>query len=611
MMSAGKWTRHVFHGGSHSCRIGMLHDDSGGMAQIYEANLLESSTIKYLCKVSREEEASRTNLQNEIRILEKIHRKKGVETRSVKMVDFGTRESDHFIILEHLKGIDLHDHLKSRKAPFGFDEFVLLATDLLLTIEHIHALKVIHRDIKPKNIRYSPRAQVYNRTRCLDFGISLELGESLIDTPNNRHLKCKSQGYSPPEAGDENIASDYCFDIYSVGAIMYYCATLTNPSEFPTDEGHHPRIILPSFNKSLNSWIAKSTHPIPRKRFRTAREAINALHAISKPTSEPWVTDYATSSAANRSKYSVSELTKSNHPLDLVIVMDSTDSMEPYRKQIEKEVNILSELMFQVNTDLRMTIIGLGDYESSETLQIASANNHSSLSKALSKFSSVSGGGDDAEAYEFAFSVLARHHKWRSGAKHMVLVIGDSFSHGFPNRLPFFRGARGDERTKIVAGFCKQFENHCKLHGLSYDSEWPRFKEHKFSASDNYGSRGETTIKTTNPLLQKLHKDYKTNRVMRPNIDRALEILNDNHSVQIHTLHCGNSELSRKFLTYVSVRGNGVMLGLDSEDDVVAALCALILSTDKSNYEMFVSQLSDEQTSLLQPATTMVATTRL
>ncbi len=583
------------------------------MAEIYEArNPFSGKSL--LAKVTRSKPESRANLNNEQRILNKIQNKKGIPTRSVSMIDHGTRDNEHFLILERLPGMDLHDFLKSQKVPFGFNQFVLMATEILLAIETVHALKVIHRDIKPTNLRYDVNQTVYNRMTCMDFGISLALGESLLELPNPKYLKCRSGGYSPPEAADESQSAHPTFDIYSVGAIMYYCATLENPPSKPSSEGLHPRISLQNFNKKLNDWVAKCTHPIPAKRFQTAREAIERLHAIQAPKTEPWIATYTTQSNAPSKKYSVQGLKETQTPLDLVIMIDSTDSMDPYRKEIESNVKMLSELLFSVFADLKITIIGLGDYESSDTLQLTSVRSHAQLVKAVSSLSSVSGGGDDAEAYEFAFSVLNRTdkhnlHEWRKNAGHMIIVIGDSFSHAFPAKMPFIRGAPGPGgmRTKQFNLVEAEFDRFCKRQGLNKDEEWPKFKSNNFKAKDNWGSniKQGQIIPTTNKLLRKLHSN-KDGNVYRPNIDKAIHNLKERQDIRIHTIHCGKSEISEKFFRYLSVRGEGVALKLDNAEDIVAVLSALILTNDPKNYQQFISQLSDEQTSLLQPATTLV-----
>ena len=95
----GKWVRHTFSASSgNSYKIGRLHDDSGGMAEIYEArNPFSGKSL--LAKVTRSKPESRANLNNEQRILNKIQNKKGIPTRSVSMIDHGTRDNEHFLIL--------------------------------------------------------------------------------------------------------------------------------------------------------------------------------------------------------------------------------------------------------------------------------------------------------------------------------------------------------------------------------------------------------------------------------------------------------------------------------------------------------------------------------
>jgi len=583
--------------------------------------------VSKLLGTPNETKSAIENLRNEKRILEYLARKRGAGVRSVELIDTGERNQQHFLALTMLAGIDLFDHLDALSDPLGYDEFVLLATDLLLTVESLHNVGIIHRDIKPRNIRYdSSISSAYERTKALDFGISMRHGEVLEDMVNQEFLTCESKGFSPPEAGNSRISVEPTFDIYSVGAIMYVAATNRNPPDKPSDEGSHPRVEVRNFHKGLNDWVARCTHPVPARRFQTPRDAIENLHSITKPPSDVWTLNpqrtFDPSSGPSR-KFDIADLVTTVHPLDLVLVIDSTESMDPFRKKIQEEVIELSSILFQVFSNLNLTLVGLGDYESSDTLQFTRASNHDELVLAVQELNSVSGGGDDAEAYEFAFSVLNRtdkhnKHEWRQNANHMIIVVGDSFSHAFPSKMPFVRGPPIHHYTDIqYKQFLTQqfqtvemeFQRFCDRHGLNKDTEWDKFPKHNFSASDNWGAiqKGGVIIPTTNPLLIALHEDRNNpGTVHRPNIDKAIHGLKERHSVTIHTIHCGTSEISEKFFKYLSVRGEGVALKLDSADDIVAILSALILTNDKSNYDRFVKKLDDQVTSRLQPVATMM-----
>jgi len=633
-------TRMKIQGQKADYTIGGVIDTGGGFGEIYAVNTVQKKTANRLLfkttstdtlpaenmvlKISKlrdkaiDTKAAIENLLNERRILDFIIKKNPGFERSTLLIDYGERNQQHFLALSKLGGVDLHDYLDALTNPLGYDDFILLATDMLLTIEALHAIGIIHRDIKPKNIRYDVSESGYERTKVLDFGISMRHGEVMEDMQNERFLMCKSSGFSPPESDNTRISAEPSFDIYSVGAIMYIAATNRNPPDSPTDEGLHPRVEVRNFDRKLNDWVAKCTHPSSQKRFQNARDAINNLHSITKPPSDEWVDspqrEIKSSSKPSRT-FDISDLVTTLTPLDLVLVIDSTESMDPFRNKIQDNVIELSDILFQVFSNLKLTIVGLGDYESSDTLQFTSVNKQDELITAVENLSTVSGGGDDAEAYEFAFSVLSRthkhkYHKWRKDANHMIIVIGDSFSHAFPSKMPFIRGAPGadGERTKQFNIVEAEFERFCQRHGMKKtDTLWNKFKRNNFTARDNWGGipREGVIIDTTNKLLIDLHRNSDGN-VMRPNIDKAIHSLKERDGISIHTIHCGDSAISEKFFQYLSVRGEGVALKLDSAEDIVAILSALILTNDKSNYDRFVNKLGDQVTSLLRPATTLM-----
>lgn len=151
----------------------------------------------------------------------------------VAILDFFQEEGKSYLIMEYVRGKNLHEMMMERGEPFSNEEVIDWAIQVceVLHYLHTHDPPVIYRDLKPSNIMIDER----NRVKLVDFGIARPFEES----EDNTHVV--SQGYSPPE--QYWGAADPRSDVYALGCTMYFlltgkdslALTVSNPKKLNND----------------------------------------------------------------------------------------------------------------------------------------------------------------------------------------------------------------------------------------------------------------------------------------------------------------------------------------------------------------------------------------
>src|SRR5690606_34964207 len=140
--------------------------------------------------------------------------------------DFGEEAGEPYLVQEYLPGEDLDE--KIRRA-----DLVPLATkvdwlrQIAQGLKYAHENGVVHRDVKPANIRVLPDGQV----RIMDFGIAKLLQAERQITQMG--FSVGTTGYLAPEQlrGEE---IDHRADIFSFGVLAYELVTYRRPFEADT-----------------------------------------------------------------------------------------------------------------------------------------------------------------------------------------------------------------------------------------------------------------------------------------------------------------------------------------------------------------------------------------
>jgi Tol biopolymer transport system component len=215
----------------------------------------------------------------------------------VAVFEFGSHESQPFVVMELLEGETLRERLEQGALPVrkAIDAAIQIARGLAAA----HDKSLIHRDLKPENVILLGDGQV----KILDFGLARAMapqpaGSGATETiaRTDPGTVMGTVGYMAPEQvrGD---AIDARTDLFALGAVLYEMLTGTRAfqretaaetltailREDPPELSRARQDLPPALDRVVQHALEKN----PTERFQTARDVIFALSSLSGGTSGP------------------------------------------------------------------------------------------------------------------------------------------------------------------------------------------------------------------------------------------------------------------------------------------------------------------------------------
>jgi serine/threonine protein kinase len=188
------------------------------------------------------------------------------------------------ICMEFVRGVDLEHYLASHGHRLHPMHAAMIGRSLCRSLAAVHRMKLLHRDIKPRNVIVSDD----DRFVLVDFGLGTHLGAADFDSAGTLH-------YMAPERLERNPATPSS-DIYALGVLLFYLVSGEYPvaalsaedvlNALRTGRRQHLADYV-QVPPTLESIIERAISPDPETRFRSAGAMLTALDEFIRDRPTP------------------------------------------------------------------------------------------------------------------------------------------------------------------------------------------------------------------------------------------------------------------------------------------------------------------------------------
>jgi serine/threonine protein kinase len=193
----------------------------GGMGAVYEATDQNLGCTVAVKETFFTDENLRRAFEREARLLANLR-----HAALPKVMHHFSEGNGQFLVMEFIPGEDLMQMLERRGGPFPVEDVLDWADQILSALVYLHRQQppVIHRDIKPHNLKLAEEDQIV----LLDFGLAKGSAWQMSHLTTGSSIRGYTPDYAPLEQM-KGTGTDARSDLYSLGATLYHLITGERP----------------------------------------------------------------------------------------------------------------------------------------------------------------------------------------------------------------------------------------------------------------------------------------------------------------------------------------------------------------------------------------------
>ncbi len=218
--------------------------------------------------------------QREAENLSKLH-----HPNIVKVLEVFDENNTTYYVMEFIDGETIDEYIK-RNGKLTVDESLIITQEVCSALSYMHDHKMLHLDLKPKNIMRDTEGHIY----LIDFGLAKQYNDN-GEPESSTTLGLGTPGYAPIEQAHYKKDGTFpvTLDIYAVGASLYKMLTGTTPPEssYVLNDGlPHDALKTAGVNDNVIAVVEKAMAPIKKDRYQTVTDLSKAISTLSSSSSE-------------------------------------------------------------------------------------------------------------------------------------------------------------------------------------------------------------------------------------------------------------------------------------------------------------------------------------
>ena len=198
----------------------------------------------------------------------------------IRVYDVFDENGTTYYSMEYVEGLTLDAYIQQHH-PLPESDAVAILGRVCSALSFMHSQRMLHLDIKPKNIMYSTKGEVF----LIDFGLSKQFGVN-GEPESSTTIGAGTPGYAPIEQVKQIKDGTFpaTLDIYALGATIYKTLTGQRPPEATdilNDGFPDGPLVQLHRSPSLIQVIARCMSPMRKDRYQTVADLLRAYPPLA------------------------------------------------------------------------------------------------------------------------------------------------------------------------------------------------------------------------------------------------------------------------------------------------------------------------------------------